>query len=176
MGREVQRGCSPPHTEHPAFTGPGCNFSAWPLPEVFKSSYHEQRMEFACKLGKAGINKPNGERREQACMAAACYSNILLPVSAPTESSWFLSCLLFCKHYRGYCLPEKHSHFSLPWPFVSCPGLPPALSWHLRGSCVKAANQLLASEITLLREKKLFFNLGQQAESPHVVTKVLVPT
>lgn len=110
------------------FTGAGCNFSAWFLPEVFKCSYHEQRPEFACKLGKAGINKPNAECHEQSCVAAACYSNIL--------SQFPLRAVGFCHSCCSASITEvtaARKTFSLPWPFISYLDLP------LAGTCIQEA-------------------------------------
>lgn len=120
--------------------GGGCQPSTF-FPKVSKSSCHKQMMAFAFQAGK-----PNVKCHEQTCIAAACYSNILLPVSAPTESIWFVSCLLFCKHYKGYSC-QKTTHFSLPWPFISLPRLPSALCWHKnpRGSWEKTMEELLAN-------------------------------
>lgn len=60
--------------------GAGCHPFAWLLPEVSKPSCHQQLMELAVRVRKPGIKKPNAKGREQTYMAAACYSNILLPV------------------------------------------------------------------------------------------------
>ena len=64
----------------------GCYPSAWFLPEVSKSSCHKQLTELAFQFGKSGINKSDAKSREQTRVAAACYSNILLPVSSPAKS------------------------------------------------------------------------------------------
>lgn len=164
-GGRCRGAAPPPHAEHPAVYRGRLQLPC--LLEVFKSSYHKQLMEFAFKLRKAGINKPNAECHEQACVAAACYSNILLPVSVPTESSWFLSCLLFCKHYRGTAakktfslLPTLVFHF-LPWS-APCSKLALAFKRQLCESNKPTAG--LRKNPT--KRKKLFFNPGQLSESP----------
>lgn len=101
--------------------GAGCHPSTWFLPEVSKSSCHKQLTEFAFQVGKPGINKSNAKGCVQTHVAAACYSNILLPVSSPTESILFLWCLLLCKHYRDYCCQKP----SLTSPHTSFSFLPP---------------------------------------------------
>lgn len=104
--------------------GADCSPSAWFLPEVSKSSCQEELTAFAFQVRKPGINKSNAKGHEQTRMAAACYSNILLPVSSPAESIWFLLCLLFCKHYRGYRCQK--TTFTSPYPGLSflSPGCP----------------------------------------------------
>lgn len=144
--REVQRGCSPLLTSSTQqLTGAGCHPSAWFLPEVSKSSCHEQLTEFAFQVGKPGINKSNAKCHEQTHVTAACYSNILLPVSSRAESICFLLCLLFCKHYGGYRCQKTTLTSPYPGTSLVSPRLPPALCWHshLRGSWVKVMEELL---------------------------------
>lgn len=101
--------------------------------------------------------------REQTCVAAACYSNILLTVSSPTESIWFLSCLLFCEHYRGYTaktplslLPTLAFHFSSQ--AAPCSALALAFESESDGGTAGLRNNPT-------KRKKLVFHLDQLAES-----------
>lgn len=104
-------------------------------------------------------------------MTAAHYSNILLPVSSPTESIWFPLCLLFFMHYRGYCcqkkllslLPTVAFHFS-PRDclcFVLAPGFKRQLSKRDQGSAGQRYNSDQKKKIKLL-----LLLLEQLAESP----------
>lgn len=102
-GRRYRGAALIPDMQHWAARWGRLQSSAWFLTEVSKPSCHEQLMEFAFQVRKPGINKSSAKGHNQTCVAAACYSNILLPVSSPTGSICFLSCLLFCKHYGGYC-------------------------------------------------------------------------
>lgn len=143
-GGRCRGAASPPLMEHPAVYRGRLQLLCLVPAEVFKSSYHEQLMEFAFNSEKQGLTN-----LMQNVMSRPAWLLLVTPIFFTCLSSHWEQLVsvmpVVLQALQRLLLPKKHSHFSLLWPFISYPGLPPALSWHLhsRGSCVKATNQLL---------------------------------